>query len=116
MSKFCILINLILFSSFCLAGNEVGTVRFNHGQYGHSSTSAGKTFFFLDGGTKTNIPACATYLGGQRWVIDNNWPGANMQLSILLAARMSGKEVQVRGANNCGVHGDTETARDLFIK
>ena len=116
MNKYLILVISIAISSQCLAGDETGTVRFQHGQYGHSSTSAGKTFFYLDGSTKKNTPACATFSGGERWVINNNWPGASMQLSILLAAKMSGKKVQIRGANNCGVHGDSETASDLFIK
>jgi len=116
MRIYLALIISIAFSSQCLAGDETGTVRFQHGQYGHSSTSAGKTFFFLDGGAKTNSPPCATNASGDRWVINNNWPGASMQLSILLAAKISGKEIQVWGANNCDVHGNTETASNLFIK
>ncbi|MCW8929050.1 MAG: hypothetical protein OQL19_02285 [Gammaproteobacteria bacterium] len=35
---------------------------------------------------------------------------------VLLAAKASGKEVTMEGSNNCNVWGDSETARNLFLK
>lgn len=114
--KFSLSLFLLSLLSFqCVAGDETGTVRFQHGQYGSSSTSAGRMYFFLDGGSKNNSPVCATFAGGDRWVIDNNWPAAKMQLSILLAAKMAGKSVHIRGSNDCNVAGDSETAIDIVI-
>lgn len=98
-----------------LAGTETGTVRFNYGQYRSSSTSAGLTFFFLDGGTKSDIPACSTAFDGERWVINNDWPVAKMQMAVLLAAATSGKKVTIRGTGECGVYSNSETAQDIFL-
>jgi hypothetical protein len=116
MKWFSILLLSMAACSVCSAGEGVGTVRFEHGQYASSPTSAGMTFFYLDGGGKVGTPACSTWAGGQRWVINNNWPGAKIQLSILIAAKMSGRSVRVYGSGDCGVWGDTETAWNLFME
>jgi hypothetical protein len=49
---------LAVFATAASAGTETGTVLFGHGTYGASATSAGFTFVFLEGGTKTGNPAC----------------------------------------------------------
>ena len=110
-----VFILFLILSVNCYAGHETGTVRFNHGQYGSGSTSAGKTFFFLDGGVRVGAPACATFSGGERWVINNDWPAAQLQNSVLLSAVMAGKQVNVRGSDTCDVWGDSETAIDIVI-
>lgn len=115
MKYFSIFSMLLCISTTTLAGTEMGTVRFEHGQYASNSNSAGYTFFYLDGGVKNSSPACATFTGGERWVINNNWPAAKIQNSILLAAVASGKKVAIRGSGNCEVWGDTETALNIFI-
>lgn len=114
--KVIVLFFSICVSSIALSGTDYGVVRFQHGQYGSNSESAGKMFFYLDGGERSSSPACATYQGGERWVVDNNRPAAQMQLSILMAAFVSGKEVVVRGSNACEIHADTETAVDIIFR
>ncbi|MFN7571280.1 MAG: hypothetical protein ACK5TK_07490 [Betaproteobacteria bacterium] len=105
---------------FCLAapalsGNATGTVQFEWGQYASSQNFPGYTFFYVQGGTpKTGTPACAANFS-QRWVINNSWPAAKIQISTLLAAALSGKKVFVYGSNDCAVWGDTETAVDVHI-
>ena len=113
---------LFLTISFCMllpnlacAGEESGTVVFSLGQYNSNSTTAGYTFFVLENELKTNSPTCATASGGDRWVINNDWPAAKMQVNVLLTALISGKRVHVRGTGDCNVWGDTETAQDIFI-
>ena len=97
------------------AGSESGTIVFAHGQYGSSSSSAGYTFFFLEGGTKSDIPGCSTNAGGQRWVIANDWPAAKYQIATLMSAFLAGKRVAVIGSNTCSVWGDTETVVDVRL-
>ncbi len=97
------------------AGTETGTILFGHGQYGSTETSAGFTFFFLEGGNKIDNPACSTASGGQRWVFDNDWPAAKYQIATLLAAFAAGKRVTVVGSGTCLVWGDSETAIDIKI-
>jgi hypothetical protein len=104
----------LIFCVSALASDETGTVAFEHGQLNSSASSAGVTFFYLSG-PKTGSPSCANYAGGERWVINNDWPAAKIQMSILLAAITSGKQVTVRGSGNCSVWGDTETAINIFI-
>lgn len=81
--KSVLLLVALLCASQAYAGSETGTVRFEHGQFNSSQSSAGYTFFYLDGSNKTNVPACSSFGGGERWVINNNWPAASMQVSIL---------------------------------
>ena len=104
-----------LYCNAIFAGNETGTVRMEHGQWASDSTSAGETFFYLDGGARNNPPACATYANGERWVFSNDQPAASFQHSILLAAITSGKRVKVEGFGSCDVHGNTETARNITL-
>jgi len=105
----------LLLSLPAVAGYETGYVRFQHGQYNSSISSAGYTFFYLEGGTREDIPGCANFDSGERWVIDNNRPAAEMQMSILLAAALANKQVRVRGTRDCDAWGDTETARDVVL-
>lgn len=95
------------------AGEQTGTVRIDHGQFGSSATSAGLMFFVLQGGTKTGKPSCNTYI--DRWVINNAWPAAKIQTAVLLAAITSGKTVTVRGSNDCTQWLDSETAIDIQL-
>ncbi|WP_133719264.1 hypothetical protein [Methylocaldum gracile] len=113
--KILIAIALSLVATLAIGGSETGTVRFEHGQYASGPNSAGYTFFYLDDGTKVAPPGCATFAGGERWVINNDWPAAKIQMSVLLAAAVSGKRVTIYGSNNCSVWGDTETATNIFI-
>lgn len=90
-------------SAHALACDQTGTVRMDLGQWGSGSSSPGKTFFVLEGGAKTAVPASNTYMN--RSVIDNAWPAARMQLAILLAAVSSGDTAPrpssgVRAAND----------------
>jgi hypothetical protein len=113
-----VLVALVLASGSGIAragGVQTGTVVFQYGQYSSSSSSPGLTFFELQGTEKTGSPGCATYMAGQRWVIANSWPAAKLQVNILLLAYMTGKQVTVRGSNNCGVWHDTETAVDVIV-
>lgn len=102
------------FSCMVNAGEQTGTVIFNHGQYASNSSSAGYTFVYLVGGQKMNNPACST-VPGTRWVIDNSWPAAKIQISTLLTAAVSGKRVTIYGSGNCEVWGDSETATNIFL-
>jgi hypothetical protein len=96
-------------------GVQTGTVIFQYGQYSSNSGSPGLTFFELQGSAKTGSPGCATYMAGQRWVINNSWPAAKTQVNILVVASLTGRQVTVRGSNNCGVWTDTETAVDVML-
>lgn len=113
--KRIVFIAALFFWAKVFAGSEIGTVRFEIGQHESSANSAGKTFFYLEGQQKYNSPACATYVGGERWVINNDWPAAELQNSILLSAAISGKRVQIYGSGSCEVWGDTETALSIHI-
>src|SRR2546425_12598863 len=62
------------------AGEQTGTVTFDYGQYSSGPSSAGLTFFTLQGGTKLAIPVCNNF--HDRWVINNNWPAAKIQIAI----------------------------------
>lgn len=95
------------------AGEQTGTVTMDHGQYSSGSSSAGLTFFFLQGGPKAAIPTCNTY--GSRWVINNNWPAAKFQVAVVLAAVTSGKTVTVRGSGDCAIWFDSETVIDIRL-
>ncbi len=95
------------------AGEQTGTVRMDHGQWGSGANSPGYTFFVLDGAAKSNTPACNTYIS--RWVINNAWPAARLQMAILLAAISSGKTVTVRGSGDCAQYSDSETAVDIRL-
>ncbi len=109
----------VMAAAVCLpshATSETGTVRFNYGQYRSSATSAGLTFFFLDGASRVgDIPACSTAFDGDRWVINNDWPVAKIQMAVLLSAASTGKKVTIRGTGDCGVYSNTETAQDIFL-
>lgn len=111
--KTLIAVALSLVATSAFGGSETGTVIFEHGQYSSGPNSAGYTFFYLDGGAKVGSPGCAS--NGERWVINNDWPAAKIQISVLLAAAVSGKRVMIRGSNDCSVWGDTETAANIFI-
>lgn len=115
MRKFLSLLVCFGFHTAAHAGQETGKVTFQHGQYQSNAKSAGYTFFFLDNGVKVEKPSCATNGDGERWVINNDWPAAKAQLSVLLAAFTTGKNVLVRGSGNCDVWGDTETALDIVV-
>jgi len=109
-----IALSLLCMSTFA-GGIETGLVRFDQGQYGSGPASAGVTLFYLEGGVKTQKPACATpFANGERWAIHNDWPAAKIQMSILLAAATSGKSVTVYGSGDCGVFAQTETAVNIF--
>lgn len=105
---------LVLASFSANAAVETGKVTFDHGQWGSNAESAGYTFFFVSG-PKVGSPTCASYSGGERWVINNNWPAAEIQISILLAASLAGKEVKVRGSGDCNEHSNSETAVNVII-
>jgi hypothetical protein len=100
-------------TTLVLAGEQTGTVTMDHGQFSSGPASAGFTFFILQGGTKYGRPACNTYL--DRWVINNNWPAARIQVAVLLSAIASGKTVTVRGSGDCSQYSDSETAIDIRL-
>lgn len=104
---------MLLAATSALAGEQTGTVRMDHGTYGSSATSAGLTFFVVQGSAKAGTPTCNTYM--DRWVINNDWPAARMQLSIILTAMATGKTVTVRGSGDCSHWGDSETATDIRL-
>ena len=95
------------------AGEQSGLVTFGHGQVFSGATTNGYTFFYLSG-TKTGNPACSTY--NNRWVINNDWPVAKIQIATLLAAAASGRPVAVSGTGDCAVWSDSETANDIRLQ
>jgi hypothetical protein len=109
------LLILALTSGLACAGTQTGTVNLAQTSYASTATSPGYMFFYLNGGAKTGNPACSTISGGTRWVINNSWPAAKSQLSILLTALATGRQVQITGSNDCAVWGDTETVIDIRI-
>ncbi len=105
---------LLLFgASFAAtAGQQSGYVTIEHLPFGGSSTTAGYTFFYVTG-TKTGNPACSIH---NRWVINNDWPAAKIQIATLMAAVLSGRPVSVGGAGNCQVWSTDETALNIVLQ
>ena len=112
---FLLLISLLLTSQTWAVGIEVGYVRVQYLSYGVSASSAGKMFFFLDGNTKTGNPSCSIAHGGERWVINNDWPVAKYYHSVLLAAQIAGKQVRIDGTGGCGVWSDSESVGNVRL-
>lgn len=104
---------MLVMASTAGAGEQTGTVKMDYGQHTSGSTSAGLMFFVLQGAAKTGTPACNTY--NSRWVINNNWPAARIQVAILITAITSGKTVTVRGSGDCSQWSDSETATDIRL-
>lgn len=113
MQRLLVAAVLSAYTALALAGEQAGMVTVHHGQHSSGPTSAGFTFFVLQGGSKTGTPACNTYV--DRWVINNGWPAAKMQVAILLSAIASGKTVTVRGSGDCSQWSDSETAIDIRL-
>lgn len=59
-------------------------------------------------GTRSDVPPCAVNQSS-RFSIDGTSAGGKVQVSGLLAAYASGKQVNIIGTGNCSVYGDTET-------
>ena len=106
---------LLLIPSLAHAGWETGEVRFEYGQVFSNASHPGFTFFYLDGDTRFSAPGCASYAGGERWVINNAWPAAKIQIAVLLSAKLSGKKVHAQGTGACEAWGDTETVMDVYL-
>jgi hypothetical protein len=100
---------------FASAGSQQGIPTLVHTSYSSHATHPGYLFLFLNGTAKTGNPACSTAGGGARWVINNSWPAAKSQLSILLTAIATGKQVLITGSNACEVWGDSETVIDIRL-
>jgi hypothetical protein len=109
------LLILALMSGMAAAGTQTGTVILAQTSYASTAVHPGYMFFYLNGGVKTGNPACSTISGGTRWVIHNGWPAAKSQLSILLMALATGRQVQITGSNDCAVWGDSETVADIRV-
>ena len=104
------LLLIVCFSQTVLAGSQSGLVTFVTGQYQSSASTAGYTFFQLSGADRVGNPCT-----NDRWVIDNDWPAAPMQVATLQAAVLTGRQVRVQGSGNCAVWGDTETTLDVYL-
>lgn len=113
LSALVLALSLTLVLARARAGEQTGTVRMDHGQHASGASSAGLVFFVLQGGTKTATPSCNNYI--DRWVINNSWPAAKIQVAVLLAAITSGKTVTVRGSGDCSQYSDSETAIDIRL-
>jgi hypothetical protein len=106
----------VLAPSTHATGIEEGTVRFMHNQIFSNGSHPGYTFFYLEGGTpRSEKPACATYDSGERWVINNSWPAAKLQIAVLLSAALAGRRVRVQGTGDCAAWGDSETVWDILL-
>jgi hypothetical protein len=113
MRRTLLILAISTITTLALAGEQTGIVRMDHGQYRAGPESAGLTFFFVQGAAKINTPACNTY--SDRWVINNSWPAAKIQIAILLSAITSGKTVTVRGQGECSEWANSETATDIRL-
>ena len=106
--KTLLVFSLILISGFSHAGKQTGTiteiiVRQSDGLH-----------YFHMSGTASNRPACAD--GHAYWMIrDENSTAGKSQLSLLLAAYMSGKKVIVNGSNKCMRWGDGEDVDSVHL-
>jgi hypothetical protein len=97
-------------------GIEDGTVRFMYNQIFSTPSHPGYTFFYLEGGApRAEKPACATYDSGERWVINNAWPAARLQIAVLLSASLTGRKVRVQGTGDCSAWSDSETVWDVHL-
>lgn len=71
----------------------------------------GGTPLFIQTGSRTAKPACAT---SNRWAIPNSSAGQSM-LSILLTAYAQGKRIWIVGTGTCPDWGDSETVSYFYI-
>ena len=104
---------LFLMLPFAHASTEGGKVKFEYGQIFSTPSHPGFTFFHLtEGNPRQARPGCAT---AERWVINNAWPAAKIQIAVLMSAVLAGKKVFVQGTADCSTWGDTETVWDVYL-
>ncbi|WNO07961.1 hypothetical protein [Teredinibacter sp. KSP-S5-2] len=107
MKKVLVVLVLSLVSSSVFAGSGSGTV-----EWVRVRASDNLHYFKLTGAHNSR-PNCAT---NSAWTIkDENSPAGKTQISILMAAWVSGKEVEVVGNNDCTRWGDIEDANEVVI-
>ncbi|WP_045825407.1 hypothetical protein [Teredinibacter turnerae] len=100
MKYLVLLISLI--SGPVFSGSGAGKVRIEHiGDWNGKSL----LFFYTD--SHISAPDCNTY--AHRWVIDLSTDEGKAQYSLLLAAQMSDKTVNVGGKANCNLWDNSET-------
>lgn len=99
---------LLLFSISSNAADTIGSIGRIHIHHDN-----GKVFFWVNA-TTASYASCATIQG--RYVIDSKTEEGKSVMSALLFAKASRQTIEVYGAGNCLLHGDTETARILAIQ
>jgi hypothetical protein len=68
---------------------------------------------FVQTGQRISQPVCATQL--QRWAINTSTDAGKAQLSGLLTAYSTGKEITIKGAGTCQNWGDSESVSYFYI-
>ncbi|WP_038194734.1 hypothetical protein [Vibrio nigripulchritudo] len=100
---------LILLPFSSMAGNggkgKITLIEFN----------ANGVILFRHTGARTDVPACVGNNFRNRWAIDAKTDAGKAQLSGILTAYSTGKDVTVIGTNSCSLWGDTETVRYFYI-
>lgn len=101
----------LIFSTFSWAGTSFGPVAKLHALYNGNKS----IFIFSAGNNHGGKPVCSTvgYDFGT-WAGDLSQPGGRAQYALLLAAQTQGKEVWVKGQDNCDAWSDRENP--LYIQ
>ena len=98
-----------LFSTTALAGEQSGKV-----DTLYARAADNLHLVSLKGGSsRTNQPSCATQ--GYWLIKDEKSAAGKSQFSQLLAAKLSGKTVLIRGLNSCNRWGDGEDINTVII-
>lgn len=105
--KICFIVALLMLCGDVFAGAQVGKVK------SVVARDDGLHFVFLEGAAATGKPACAK---NSYWMIrDENSTAGKSQLSILLAAHVSGKTISIEGKNTCTRWGDGEDISAVLL-
>jgi len=100
--KKLLVISLVMFSAASQAGSAtsgaLSTVHF----------MSGGSVLVYTSGTRSGVPSCAVNQP-TRFAIDATTEGGKVQLSGLLLAYASGKNVVIHGKGHCDAYGDSET-------
>ncbi|MEA1677354.1 hypothetical protein [Nitrospirillum sp. BR 11163] len=108
------LLRIIAWSSMALyavgSPTALATGFASAGSISNIISEQGGVLFFIQHGTRTDRPACATL---DRWVINVNTPSGQTMAAALMMAYSMHKQVEIHGTGSCPDWGDTETV-DYF--
>jgi len=85
----------------------------NWGYVSYITPAANGYVYFIQSGTRTSLPGCASSSQPQRWVFDATTPAGQARLAVLLSAFGMHKQIYVYGLGSC-IAGDTTENVNFF--